>query len=201
MVRLDPGQRWSDCGRLGDALEINGLVVYNGLLYGGSIPHSEVFRYDEGVKWTSVGRFLDPAGYPFKDTNEWARVTSLTVYGGRLFASMGSCTSSHLDAPADFRGKVFAMQAGQCVTHDRDLGPGWKHLAAVRRGERLEVYVNGAKTAESSARAGAAFDLGSEQSLRIGFGATDYFHGKIRDVRVHRRALEPDVMERMAAKL
>jgi hypothetical protein len=186
---------------LGDALEINGLVVYNGKLYGGSIPRSEVFRYDEGVKWTSVGRFLDPAGYPFKDTNEWARVTSLTVYGGRLFASMGSCTSSHLDAPADFRGEVFAMQAGQCVTHDRDLGPGWKHLAAARRGERLEVYVNGAKTAESSARAGAAFDLGSEQSLRIGFGATDYFHGKIRDVRVHRRALEPDVMERMAAKL
>ena len=64
---------------MGDALEINGLVVYNGLLYGGSIPHSEVFRYDEGVKWTSVGRFLDPAGYPFKDTNEWLRVTLFRV--------------------------------------------------------------------------------------------------------------------------
>jgi len=30
-------------------------------------------------------------------------MTSLTVFGGKLFASMGSCTSSHLDAPADFR--------------------------------------------------------------------------------------------------
>ena len=62
---------------------------------------------------------------------------------------MGSCTSSHLDAPADFRGKVYALQAGQCVTHDRDLGPGWKHLAAVRRDGRLELFVDGRKTAES----------------------------------------------------
>jgi len=200
VVRLDPGQRWTDCGRLGDALEINGLVVYNGKLYGGSIPRSEVFRYDDGTTWTSVGRFLEPARYEFKNPNEWARVTSLTVFDGKLFASMGSCTSSHLDAPADFRGRVFVMQAGQCVTHDRDLGPGWKHLAAVRVGERIEVFVNGVKTAESSAGSDAAFDLSSDQPLRIGFGATDHFHGKIRDVRVHRRALAPDVLQRMAAQ-
>jgi hypothetical protein len=199
VVRLDPDHRWTDCGRLGDALEINGLAVYNGKLYGGSIPRSEVFRYDDGATWTSVGRFLEPAGYQFKHTNEWARVTSLTVFGGKLFASMGSCTSSHLDAPADFRGKVYALQAGQCVTHDRDLGPGWRHLAAVRRGERLELYVNGVKTAESGACSGTVLDLSNGQPLRIGFGATDSFHGKVRDVRVHRRALEPDVMERMAA--
>ncbi len=80
------------------------------------------------------------------------------MYSGKLFASMGSCTSSHLDAPADFRGKVFAMQAGQCVTHDRDIGPGWKHLTAVRRGERLELFVEGVKTAESRARGGSSFD-------------------------------------------
>ena len=86
------------------------------------------------------------------------------------------------------------------MTHDRDLGPGWKHLAAVRRGERLEVYVNGVKTAESGACSGTVLDLSNDQPLRIGFGATDYFHGKIREVRVHRRALEPDVMERMAAR-
>ncbi len=189
VVRLGPDKQWTDCGRLGDALEINGLVVYNGKLYGGSIPRSEVFRYDDGIAWTSMGRFLEPAEYEFKNPNEWARVTSLTVYGGKLFASMGSCTSSHLDAPADFRGKIFAMQAGQCVSYDRDLGPGWKHLTAVRRGDRLELYLNGSREAESARSDPAAYDLSTNAPLRIGAGETDYLSGRIREVRLYRGAL------------
>lgn len=199
VVRLDPQGQWTDCGRLGDALEMNGLAVYNGKFYGGSIPRSEVFRYDEGTSWTSVGRFLEPADYQFKDSREWARVTSLTVYGGKLFASMGSCTSSHLDAPADFRGKVYAMTAGQCVSYDRDLGPGWKHLAAVRRGGRLELYVDGAKMSESAMLDGRGLDLTNGQSLRIGFGETDYFSGRIHDVRAYRRGLDPAAIQRLAS--
>jgi hypothetical protein len=61
------------------------------------------------------------------------------------------------------------------------------------------VYLNGVKAAESSAHSIAPFDLRNAQPRRVVFGATDYFHGKIRAVRVHRRALAPDVMERMAA--
>jgi hypothetical protein len=198
VVRLDPDNHWTDCGRLGDALEINGLVVYNGKLYGGSIPRSEIFRYDDGTAWTSVGRFLDPAGYEFKNPNEWARVTSLTVFGGKLFAGMGSCTSSHLDAPADFRGKIFAIQAGHCVPHDRDLGPGWNHLAAVRRAGRLELYVNGVKTAESPARSGSPFDLATGHAVRIGAGETDTLAGRMREVRVYRRALSSELIKRLA---
>ena len=51
MIRLDPEDKWTDCGRLGDALEMNALTVYNGKLYSGSIPRAEVFRYDEGTTW------------------------------------------------------------------------------------------------------------------------------------------------------
>jgi hypothetical protein len=198
VVRLDPNNQWTDCGRLGDAIEINGLVVYNGKLYGGSIPRSEIFRYDDGTAWTSVGRFLEPADYQFKNPNEWARVTSLTVYGGKLFASMGSCTSSHLDAPADFRGKIFALQAGQCVSYDRDLGPGWKHWTAVRCRDRLELFVDGRKSAESIARGGSSFDLTNRQPFLIGFGGTDYFLGRIQEVRVYRCALDAEVVKRLA---
>jgi hypothetical protein len=197
VIRLDPGDKWTDCGRLGDAIEMNALTVYNGKLYSGSIPRAEVFRYDDGTTWTSIRRFLDPAGYVFKDSKEWARVTSLTTYGGKLFASMGSCTSSHLDAPADFRGKVYAMDVGQCVSYDRDLGPGWKHLAAIRRGERLELFVDGRLVAESPASKHGRIELTNQQPLRIGFGEMDYFSGKIREVRVYRRALEPDTIQRL----
>jgi hypothetical protein len=200
VVRLDPEARWVDCGRLGDALEVNALCVYNGKLYGGSIPRAEVFRYEGGTSWTSMRRFLEPAGYQFKDPKEWARVTSLTVYAGKLFAGMGSCTSSHLDAPLDFRGKVHAFEAGKGVSHDRDLGPGWKQITAVKRGGRLELWVGGEKTAESSPFDAAAFDLSSDEPLRIGVGETDGFSGRIREVRVYARALAAEEIQRLAGE-
>jgi hypothetical protein len=127
----------------------------------------------------------------FRSPEEWSRVTSLTEYQGKLFASLGSCTSSHLDAPCDFRGRVYAMQVGQNVSYDRDLGAGWKHLTAVKRGGRLELFVNGVRACESSPFEAGSFDLCADRPLRIGLGETDYFSGKIRDVRVYRQALDP----------
>ncbi len=198
VLRLDPNGKWTDCGRLGDAMEINGLVVYNGKLYGGSIPRAEVFRYEAEGQWTSVGQFLKPANYSFKDSTEWARVTSLTVYAGKLFASMGSCTSSHLDAPADFRGKVFALQQGQCISYDRDIGPGWKHIAAIRRGSRLEIYVDGSRVSQSPAWTGSPVDLENGASLRIGMGETAHFRGRMQDVRAYNRSLKPAELQALA---
>ncbi|WP_410962135.1 hypothetical protein, partial [Salmonella sp. SAL4457] len=73
--------------------EINGLTVYNGKLYAGSIPRAEVYRYEGEKEWTLLKRFFAPQGWepiPVKhDTSlperrkrvgEWTRVTSLTVY-------------------------------------------------------------------------------------------------------------------------
>jgi hypothetical protein len=111
---------------------------------------------------------------------------------------MGSCTSSQLDAPADFRGKVYALQTGQCVSHDRDLGPGWKHLAAVRRDGRLGLFLDGHRTAKSAALPAGPLDVTNGQPWRIGAGETDSFYGRMRDVRVYRRALTPDVVGRLA---
>jgi hypothetical protein len=189
VARLSPEEKWVDCGRLGDCLEINGLTVYNGKLYGGTIPRAEVFRYESGQDWTSLKVFHEPADRTFQDSKDWARVTSLTVYAGKLFASMGSCTSAALDAPCDFRGKVYALEAGKCISYDRDLGTGWKHLAAVRRGDRVELYINGKLEAASGAFAGADYDLSSNEPWKIGFGEMDYFTGKIREVRAYNRAI------------
>jgi hypothetical protein len=180
--------------------EVNALTVYNGKLYGGSIPRAEVCRYDGNPRWTSLKQFYSPEGWlpgqPGKASNkevkEWSRVTSLTVHDGRLFAGIGSCTSAVADTPADpadVLGKVFAMEAGKCASYDNDLGPGWKHLAAVRQGGALKLYVNGNVVAKSSAFDPADYDLSTDQPLRIGFGQTDYFSGKISEVRVYNRAL------------
>jgi len=119
-------------------------------------------------------------------------VTSLAIHEGKLFAGIGSCTSAVVDTPADpadVLGKVFSMEAGKCVSYDNDLGPGWKHLAAVRERGLLKLYVDGKLAAKSSAFDPADYDVSTDQPLRIGFGQTDYFSGRISEVRVYNRAL------------
>jgi len=102
---------------------------------------------------------------------------------------MGSCTSSHLDAPCDFRGKVYAMEAGKCISYGRDIGSGWNHICTVKRNDHLELFVNGKKESVSTTFNLSDFDLSNGQPLRIGYGETDYFSGKIREVQAYDRAL------------
>jgi hypothetical protein len=92
------------------------------------------------------------------------------------------------------------MEAGRCASYDRDLGPGWHHLAAVRHGDHLELFVDGKLAATSSAFDPAAYDLTSASPLRIGFGEVDFFSGKIQDVKLFGRALSASEVERLAAQ-
>jgi hypothetical protein len=202
------GEDWQGIGRVGDdGTEVNGLVVYNGKLYGGSLPRAEVCRYDGDSQWTSLKRFYSPEGWqpgvPYDCTreqvNEWVRLTGLTIYDGKLFASTGSCTSSVLDAPCDVRGTVFCMEAGKCVSYDDDLGSGWRHLTAMREGGRLKLFIDGKLTAQSSSVL-ADYDVSTDQPLRIGFGQIDYFTGKLADVRAYNRALSVCEIQRLATK-
>ncbi len=206
------GEQWKYCGRLGkDSTEINALTVYNGKLYGGSIPRAEITRYEGGTQWTVMKTFLSPQGWEpvavgaggpdyRKGVNDWTRVTSLTVYNGRLFASIGSCTSSILDAPADVRGKVFSMEAGKCVSYDDDLGSGWKHIAAIREKGQLKLYVNGKLAATSSPFNPEDYDISNNQPLTIGFGEMDYFSGKIKEVRLYNRGLNESEVKSLQQK-
>ena len=200
VVEYQGGESWADRGMLGDGTEINALTVYNGMLYAGAIPRGEVFRYDDDGRWTSIHRFFSPPGWdpgpptaPVREeVNNWTRVTSLTVHSGKLFASIGSCTSSVQDAPADVRGSVFSYTAGRCVSYDDDLGPGWRHLVAVRRGDRLQLSVDGRLVATSASFDPDRYDLTTGGALKIGFGEQDFFTGRIREVRLYRRAIDED---------
>lgn len=197
VVEYAGGEKWVDRGRLGDGTEINALTVYNGKLYAGAIPRGEVARYDDASGWTSLKKFFSPQGWdpgpattPVRaEINNWTRVTSLTVFQGRMFASIGSCTSSVLDAPTGVRGSVHSIQAGQGVCFDKNLGPGWQHLTALRQGGELHLYVNGRMVAKSVPFNTEDYDLTVDRPLKIGFGEYDFFTGRIREVRLYRRAL------------
>ena len=92
------------------------------------------------------------------------------------------------------RGKVFAFETGSCVSVGRDLGAGWKYIAAIRKGKELRLFINGTLAASRSSD-GPVLDMECDAPLRIGFGPQGYFDGKIRDVRIYDRALsEADII-------
>jgi hypothetical protein len=202
------GERWEPIGRVGvDGTEVNALVVYNGKLYGGSLPRGEVCRYDGRPEWTSLKKFSpedwepEPVSSATRPgVNAWCRATSLTVCHGKLFVSTGSCTSSVLDSPLDVRGKVFSMEAGTVASYDDDLGPGWKHIAAIRSGGLLKLYINGKLVATSSSFDPDQYDLSTDQPLRIGFGETEYFAGKMAEVRLYKIALDDQQIHELYSK-
>ncbi|MBN1342499.1 MAG: LamG domain-containing protein [Phycisphaerae bacterium] len=173
VFRYDGGTKWTSIGRLGEELEVMAMAVYNGKLYAGTLPLANVYRYDGQTNWTDTGRVdLTP-------DVKYRRAWSMAVYKGRLFC--GTLPSGH----------VWSIEAGKCATHDHELQPGWRHLAAARAGDRLKLYVDAKCVATSSTFKPADFDLANDQPLMIGFGQHDYFNGGISDVRIYDRAL-PD---------
>ena len=171
VFRYNGQDNFTHLGRLGSDKEVMAMVVYNGKLYAGTLPSAHVFRYDDDSTWTSTGQ-LDTT----PDVKR-RRVWSMAVYDGKLFA--GTLPS----------GRVLSLEAGKCVTYDRTLAPGWRHLAAVRSGRKLKLYVDGKLAATSSDFDPASYDLSNGKPLLIGFGEHDYFNGRLRNLRIYERAL------------
>jgi hypothetical protein len=198
------GGKWIDRGRLGDATEVVGLTTYNGCLYGGTIPRAEVFRHEHNDRWMSVRRLFDPPGHEpvpvgsrdGRGVADWSRASSLAVFAGKLFVSTATCYRRNLEFPRaqESRGQVYSYTVGASVSHDRDLGPGWKHLTLVRDERHLRIFVDGRLTA-SAEITDPSIDVSNDLPLRIGGGTQDTFHGRIRDVRLYQRALAAPEIE------
>ena len=105
------------------------------------------------------------------------RYWEMAVYQGKLFA--GTLPSGH----------VYSLEAGKCASHDRALRPGWRHLAAVKSGGLLKLYVDGECVVQTGPFDPAKYNLTNKQPLLVGFGSHDHFNGKMRDLRIYRRAL------------
>jgi hypothetical protein len=171
VYRYDGDNDWADCGRLGEEKEVMGTAIYNGKMYAGTLPLAQVYRYEGANKWFLTGRLdLTP-------DVDYRRAWSMSVFDGKLFC--GVLLSGH----------VHSLEVGKSVSYDRDLGTGWKHIAAVRDGGRLRLYVDGGAMAESSEFEPENYDVDNEAPLRIGFGPHEYFKGRISDLRIYNRSL------------
>jgi len=180
VYRSSDGQAWFDAGQLGAEEEVMGMAVHNGKLYGGTLPLAEVHRYDAGATWTNTGRLDHTPNVRFR------RAWTMAVFEGRLFC--GTLPSGH----------VHALDVGVNVTYDHELRPGWRHLAALREGNRLRLFVDGQQVAASSADP-SSLNLKNGAPLRIGLGGHDYFRGSLSDLRLYGRALAAEEIADLAA--
>lgn len=162
---------WQDRGRLGGELEVMGMQVYNGMLYGGTLPLGQLYRYDGGRTWTLLEQLDTTPDVTYR------RVWTMAAYQGKLYATT---------LPS---GKVWSLQTGAAVTWDREFPAGWHHVAAQRQSDTVRLFVDGRMVAESRSARAAALNLTNTQPWKIGAGSGDYFHGALADVRVYRRAL------------
>ena len=103
----------------------------------------------------------------------------MAIFQGRLFC--GTLPSGH----------VHSIEAGKNVTYDTELVAGWRHIAAVRRGNRLELFIDGELKARSAEFRATEYNLTADRPWQIGFGAHDYFRGRLADVRIYQGALSP----------
>jgi hypothetical protein len=174
------GNIWTSVGRLGRELEVMGISVYNGKLYGGTLPLGKVYRYDGERNWTFTGR-LDHT-----PNTAYRRIWSMAVFQGKLFA--GTLPAGH----------VYSFEAGKSATHDYELSSGWRHIAAVKSGNLLNLYVDGKLVTTSTPFDPADYNLSNSAPLKIGFGQHDYFNGRMRDLRIHARALDAETIQALA---
>ena len=208
VLRYEGGEDWTIVGRLGlpkdqrqqECNEVNDLTVHNGMLYAGVIPNAECYRCEADGEWTLLGSLATHPDWAVGNSNSWCRLTCLTSFQGKLFASTGSCRGRAVDVdPEGTLGRVYALQAGQVVSHHHDVGGVWTHLAAVRHGRQLRLTVNGRIAATSQLVENRTFDLTNAQPLWIGFGEQGYFTGAVADLRLYTGALDAEQVERIYA--
>jgi hypothetical protein len=123
-----------------------------------------------------------------------SRPSGATVYKGKLFVGVW-------DWEYEFKSHVYALEAGKCVTADRPFPGGWKHIAAVKGGDKLRLWVDGELQGESQSFYPGNYVLTNAESLKIGFGEHSYFKGRMCEVRLYNRGLsEADVQTLAKAK-
>ncbi len=179
---LGPDDSWEDRGRLGNELEVMGMMVHNGQLYAGSLPLAEVYRYNGDQTWTKTAQLDTTPDVKYR------RAWTMAQYRGRLFCS--TLPSGH----------IHSMTAGVCVTHDRELPAGWRHVAAVKQGGRLRLFVDGEFVAESAEFDAGKLDLTTDAPLRIGAGEGDFFSGRMSDLQIYRGALTTELIKDLASR-
>jgi len=155
------------------------LAVTNGRLYGTGYNGGQlggVFRYEGGTNWTNFGA---PPGVD--------QTYSFAFHNGEMHVGTWK------------EGKVFRCAGSNSYSDAGRLGAELE-VVAMRQGRRLQLFVDGRRVATSTEFNPADFDLTNHEPLKIGFGAHDYFNGRLSDLRIYRRALTAGEVSRLSSR-
>ncbi len=93
VFRWDEAGRWIDAGRLGQELEVMGMLVHNGRLIAGTLPLAEVYEYRQGTDWRLQTRLDHTADVTYRRAWTMARVRRARVL--QHFAQRTDLFSGH----------------------------------------------------------------------------------------------------------
>ena len=180
VYRFDGVEKWADVGRLGDELEVMGMSVHNGRLMAGTLPLGQVYEYAGEAIWKQLARLDHTPDVKYR------RVWTMAEHDGQLFAST---------LPS---GRIFAYSAGQQVQWGHTLSAGWRHIAAVKSVNRLTLYVDGERVAQTPPVAASEYSLDVNQPLRLGTGMNGPLSAPMSDLRLYRRTLQSQEVRALA---
>jgi hypothetical protein len=170
---------WEPCGRPGMELESMPLAVYNGKMYTGTLPLGELYRYDGGSAWGRIAQLDTTPDVTFR------RAWSMAVHRGKLYC--GTLPSGH----------VYSIQVGQTLTADLPDKQGWQHLAVVRKGGELRLYLDGHLSAKTVLETGEPLNLANGLPWIVGGGNHSPLRGGLRDLQIFRTALEEEAIHKL----
>lgn len=182
VYRLEEIGQWTDVGRLGDEREVMGMLVHNGRLIAGTLPLAEVYSYEGGSAWKRLTRLDHTPDVTYR------RAWTMAEHDGQVFCST---------LPS---GRVFAFSAGQQVAWEHTLSSAWHHIAATKSADRLTLYVDGEKVAQTRAFDAASYQLGTTAPLCVGNGTNGPWNGRLSDVRLYQRTLNAAEIEALAKR-
>lgn len=178
VFRFEGLNQWTDTGRLGEELEVMGMLVHNGRFVAGTLPLAEVYQYQRDGEWRKLDRLDHTPDVRYR------RAWTMAEHAGQVFCST---------LPS---GKIHAFSAGQQTQWGHSLSSDWHHIAAVRAGSRLTMYVDGQRVAQTPEFNTADYQLDNSAPLQLGTGVNGPFHGSLVDVRLYRRGLSTaDIVE------
>ena len=181
VYRFEKPGDWTDVGRLGEELEVMGMLVHNGRLLAGTLPLAEVYEYRGGTNWQRLLQLDETPDVTYR------RAWTMAEHDGQVFCAT---------LPS---GDVFAATHGQQVSWGHSLSDAWHHVTATKSADRLTLYVDGVRVAQSTLLANAEYQLQSTAPWRLGAGMNGTLNGHLKDLRVYRRVLNEKEIKQLGA--
>ena len=158
-----------------------GMLTHNGRLMAGSLPLANVYRHEGDRRWRLLKQLDKTPDVVYR------RAWTMAEHDGRLFVST---------LPS---GEVFSHRAGASVMWGKAFPGGWRHVAAVRSGDSLRLFVDSVEVASNKVADSGTFNLSGSGPLLIGAGPNAPFRGRLSEVRLYKRAVSDEEVRRLAA--